>query len=705
MPFAKTFRLRNPLQFFIALAVLAGAFMALPPSVQADPGDIGYQGPSISGAGTPTGIKRAESVLWWNDGFWWGNMWDAATQDFHIFRLNTGTQTWQDTGVAVDTRSNTHADALWDGAHLYIASHRFASDETAAVSGYPGYLFRFSYNPSTKTYSLDSGFPVQINNMRTETLVIDKDSTGKLWATWQQNNQIYLNRTLNGDDRTWGTPFALGSPDAGVTVDDNSALIAFGGNKMGLMWSNQNSSNDAMFFAVHQDGQPDTTWSASERALQGPGSADDHINLKSLQADGSGRVYAAVKTSYTSSSAALIMLLVRSAGGNWSRYPVAQVSDCPNRPMVLIDEQNDVLHSFYTAPGPPAYACTSSGGAIYEKTSPLNTPGFPTGAGTPVMVDADSPYIQNVSSTKQNVNSTTGIALLAVNSRTGYYWHAYEAISPPSPSGPPVADFAGSPASGAAPLTVSFTDTSTGSPTSWSWNFGDGGTSTAQNPQHTYSTAGAYTVSLTATNAYGSDVETKTDYVSVSSPSPPVADFTGSPASGTAPLTVAFTDTSTGSPTNWLWDFGDGATSTEQNPLHTYSTAGTYTVSLTITNGYGSDVETKTNYVNATSPPADFSVDATPSRVTISRGGTAHYTVTITPVNDFSGQVTFSVSGLPAGATATFSPNPLDATGAASATLSITTTGATKQGMHNLTITATSETLSHSADVQLQIKR
>ncbi len=77
------------------------------------------------------------------------------------------------------------------------------------------------------------------------------------------------------------------------------------------------------------------------------------------------------------------------------------------------------------------------------------------------------------------------------------------------------ANFSGTPTSGAAPLTVNFTDLSTGSPTSWSWNFGDGGTSTAQNPSHAYTTAGTYNVTLTATNACGSDPEVKNGYVTV----------------------------------------------------------------------------------------------------------------------------------------------------------------------------------------------
>lgn len=80
----------------------------------------------------------------------------------------------------------------------------------------------------------------------------------------------------------------------------------------------------------------------------------------------------------------------------------------------------------------------------------------------------------------------------------------------------------------------------------------------------------------------------------------PVADFSGVPSSGTAPLSVAFTDLSSNSPTSWLWDFGDGSTSTAQHPTHEYAANGTYTVSLTATNADGSDTETKVGYIGVT---------------------------------------------------------------------------------------------------------
>jgi PKD repeat protein len=173
----------------------------------------------------------------------------------------------------------------------------------------------------------------------------------------------------------------------------------------------------------------------------------------------------------------------------------------------------------------------------------------------------------------------------------------------------PNASFSGTPLSGTVPLVVQFSDTSVGSPSSWSWSFGDGNTSTLKNPSHTYTAAGTYSVSLTADNSYGSDTETKQGYVTATEPEL-IADFTASPLSGTAPLTVTFTDGSTGSPVSWSWDFGDSdsTNATMQNPVHTYASAGIYTVSLTATNTAGSDTETKTAYVTVTSSTVNYYV-------------------------------------------------------------------------------------------------
>ena len=120
----------------------------------------------------------------------------------------------------------------------------------------------------------------------------------------------------------------------------------------------------------------------------------------------------------------------------------------------------------------------------------------------------------------------------------------------------PVASFTANSTSGTVPLTVQFNDTSTGSPTSWNWSFGDGSYSDLQNVTHTYTASGRCTVNLTATNAGGSNITSRSNYITVNVPAP-VASFTGTPTSGTSPLTVSFTDSSSNSPTGWAWFFGD----------------------------------------------------------------------------------------------------------------------------------------------------
>jgi PKD repeat protein len=89
---------------------------------------------------------------------------------------------------------------------------------------------------------------------------------------------------------------------------------------------------------------------------------------------------------------------------------------------------------------------------------------------------------------------------------------------------------------------------------------------------------------------------------------PPVADFSANVTAGPAPLAVRFTDTSAGDPTAWLWSFGDGATSTEQHPIHTYAAPGNYTVNLTVSTGTGSDTLSRPGYITVT-VKGDFSGD------------------------------------------------------------------------------------------------
>jgi hypothetical protein len=433
-----------------AVVLLVAALLTNPTTAQAAPGDVGSVGPSHSGTGTPTGAKRNESVLWFNDGSWWGNLWDTRTLDFHIFRFDETQEQWVDTGVTTETRANTHHDVLWDGNTLYVASHMFVADGVAAAAGFPSTLRRYSYNAATDRYT-QVGSATQINNVKTESLVIDKDTTGQVWATWQQGNQIFLNNT-GTDGTTWGTPFPL--PGGSVSVDDTSSLIAFGPGRIGVMWSRQSgdspTASDGFYWSTHTDGASRTAWSGPVAAVAGARTGDDHMNLKWLDSSG-GRVFAAVKTSFSSATQPLIQLLAMDAAGAWTRTTIAMVSECPNRVILLIDEAAQRLRTFATYPKPSgttnAGTCTTSGGAIYEKSTPLDRISFTTDK-TPRIVDADR-LVHNVSSTKQNLNnartggaSTTnsGLMIIADVAATSTYWYYHESggtTPPPADTTPP----------------------------------------------------------------------------------------------------------------------------------------------------------------------------------------------------------------------------------------------------------------------------
>ena len=233
----------------------------------------------------------------------------------------------------------------------------------------------------------------------------------------------------------------------------------------------------------------------------------------------------------------------------------------------------------------------------------------------------------------------------------------------------PVADFTGTPTSGTAPLSVSFADATTGDVDTWQWDFGDGTTSTLQNPSHEYTSAGLYTVSLTATGATGGDTATKTGYIDVSPPPvAPVAEFTGTPTSGAAPLSVAFTDATTGDVDTWLWDFGDGATSTLQNPTHEYASVGTYTVNLTATGPAGEDSEAKPDYVEVLPAPPVSDFSGTPT------SGATPLTVAFTDAT--TGDVDTWQWDFGDGTTSTLQNPSHEYTSAGQYTVSLTATGA-----------------------------
>ena len=439
-------------QLLALAAVLTATVLAAPGNAATD-ATYGHPSITYAGAGNPPTSDKPQSKLWWNDGSWWADMWTTGS-GWHIYRLDRGTETWVDTGLLNDSRTNTLADTLWDGTHLYIASHVVTVSTEAApqasVPNKPAYLYRYSY--ANGKYTLDSGFPSVIAPNSSESMTIDQDSTGSIWATWTEvtgdattgfTNTVYVNNSAPGG-ATWSKPFVLPVANPHPAPDDISSVIAYGNKKIGVMWTDQLTGS--VWWATRTDGTApasSSSWKV-QAAVKGNGQADDHLNLKSLQADSTGRVFAAVKTSLDQVSTdptlpQLLMLVFKPGTGAFTQTTIATLGDCVTRPQVVLDPENNLLHVFQTAPPTSVSGCSFTGeaGSIYEKTASMDNPVFGAGRGTPVIQDPSSPNINNVTTSKQPVTSASGLVVLASDDVAQRYWFADRPLTvAPAPTVP-----------------------------------------------------------------------------------------------------------------------------------------------------------------------------------------------------------------------------------------------------------------------------
>jgi PKD repeat protein len=378
-----------------------------------------------------------------------------------------------------------------------------------------------------------------------------------------------------------------------------------------------------------------------------------------------------------------------------------------------------------------------------------STDGASDGTATATASDGTAPYSYTWNNGTGNPNTDLSAGMYCVTVQDSNVCTVSDCITVTvaDQPNPPVAEFDADVNSGCDALTVHFTDQSTNNPTSWSWDFGDGSTSSEENPEYTYTTSGTYTVSLTVSNSDGtSDPEIKTEYifvgitpefelymtqessedaadgtatVSVSLANFPVtyswsnseytntitgltagnycitvsgndgcmatdcievtlnstttlsADFETNTTEGCAPLEIDFTDLSSGNPVSWTWNFGDGGSSSMQNPIYTFETPGTYTVMLTIVDAENNnDTEVKTEYITVYPKPVlafevtdESAEDAFDGEIELTiSNGTSPYTI-----NWSNNMHTPIISGLTAGvySVAVIDANACMATGSA----------------------------------------
>lgn len=441
----------------------ATAGLAASTQVTAGYRDFSY-GTSVS---APTG-QKPQSKLWYTaGGQWWGVLYNSAAGRWEIYKFTKSTQSWSTTGISVDTRKPIQVDTLYNSStsKLYVITH---VKDTSSTTDVRLALKRFSF--SGTSYTADTGYPVTIVNKKVEAAVFDQDSSGKLWLTYTDANSsggrnVYVTHSSSEAGTSWVTPYVLPATGSGVAAgaasnlnaDDISTLVTTGG-KVGVLWSNQNVP--ALYFATHPDGSTDENEWTTVALCATYKCPDDHLNIKSVDASG-GQAVAAVKTSLNDGTnpdpyAPLIVvyrinlndLADRASATAW------QVRDNVTRAIVVLDTPNSTAYAYAAGP-----CC--SGGTVYEKSGSFIFPSGSsfggTGLGTPFIKSSTDTKINNPTSTKQSVNSTSGLVVLAGDDGTRYYLHGYRSLGattpPPDTTAPTVTGT--SPANGATGVAVS----------------------------------------------------------------------------------------------------------------------------------------------------------------------------------------------------------------------------------------------------------
>lgn len=556
---------RRALTAAISAALVATA--ALVPPATAWTGSSGTAGPSYTSVVAPTADKQ-QSKTWLHDDVWYAVMYNESSGYWEIFRQDPAG--WVSTGALVDHRENARADAHWDGETLRIASHAVASSSATTQRGNPAYLLTYEFDEEDGFTFLDQEIIMWDS---TESLTITVDSLGRVWAAWTW--EWMARYTYQLPDGTFA-PHAI-VPDsnaADLDADDVATIVAFD-DQIGVMWSDE--ADEQMWFASRFDSDPAAEWGDPVAVTPRLSLlADDHISLRSVPGD--PRVYAAFKTSLARGAEPEIMAAVREADGTWRTGGVFTASECVTRPQLALDEGGERwLVAATAADG----ACPWSGvpGVIVALSAPLGSLAF--GPSELLLRNGERGSLNNVTMPKQTIPADTDVLALASDDAARVYWSGNVALEQTGGEGtatPLVAAFR----SHVERTTVNVADTSRGAPEAWLWDFGDGSTSTDQHTAHTYTAPGTYTITLSVYRQ-GDPIATTQRQVTIAATAP-VASFE-EVLEGT---TVQFHDTSAPEPTTWHWDFGDGATSTQQSPEHTYAQAGTYTVTLTAGNAGGS---------------------------------------------------------------------------------------------------------------------
>ncbi len=356
-----------------------------------------------------TDFNTVKAQLWYNDGLWWGAFSDGLT-GVAIHKENGGTF---EKGEIIDGNIAGKPDVIWNGTNLFVMVYK---------SGALASFYKYSYSTVTKTYTLLPNFPVNLFVDGNANIInIEQDSTGKIWAAYTGtlgaagDGAVHVIYTASADHTVWdtgGQTLHTGFATGINAVEEVAAIVHFGGNKIGVVWSDQTAKK--ISFRYHQDGQPESAWSLEETIDSGLGPqgfggvADDHMSIKAAP---DGRLFLIAKDDDEPApgTGAHLHLYIRSAAGTWGSKTIVNpdFSSAPTRPVLLLDITNKTAYVFYRDTSPAV-----ANKIVMAKTS-MDSPSFSTPC---TFLDT---IANNTTGTKQNLDSSTDLLMAASTGTLG----------------------------------------------------------------------------------------------------------------------------------------------------------------------------------------------------------------------------------------------------------------------------------------------
>jgi hypothetical protein len=364
------------------------------------PGQVLAQCPALptpfSSPGDTQFNNTIRSQMWIIDGVWWGAFSDASGDlgtGIYFYKVDVDKSEFLKGDFIDDNFLAGKPDTIWNGKELFILIFQ---------TGSLARLYKYKYAPDTETYSLHKGFPVDVPlSGGASDIAFAQDSTGKLWAVYTDmlNANVRAIWSTSSDHKTWNTAGKiLGDPLANDT-EEASTIVRFGGDMIGVVWSNQLLGK--IRFRFHRDKDSELDWDESKTidCCEGiPGVADNHLSLRALP---DGRLFLIAKDDLGLEGR--LHLYVRNVNGSWGEKIILDPDPtvAPTRPTLALDLENEKAYVIYRD------SSMEGGGRLFFVRTGLKHPAFSAPC---IFIDAT---VNTPTSTKQAVDGKTDLVAVA----------------------------------------------------------------------------------------------------------------------------------------------------------------------------------------------------------------------------------------------------------------------------------------------------